>query len=473
MDLLKNVTVKRMIGFQNVEIDHIAFDSRDVKKNTLFICLSGGAKDGREFLSDAVRSGAVAVVADRDISFDIPLLIVENARTALSIIAGNYYGNPADRIKIVTVVGTNGKTSTAEILSEIFLYAGRKVGVIGTLGYKLGKTRIAGNLTTPDPIELHRVLSEYLKEGIEYVFLEASAHAIYYDKLAGIHAKATVFTNITQDHLDFFKTMHEYARTKLSYFTISNTALAVINSDDPYGRTLIASHKVPTISYGIDNPADVFAIDITEGNGLSFTVNAFDRIARIETPLRGRFNVSNVMAAISVAMYLGCDLPLIAKALESIPTVPGRYQAQEINGRNVIVDFAHTPDGLENLLGGLHIERKGKILTVFGCGGNRDKSKRPLMGAIAAKYSDFVIVTDDNPRFEEEMSIAKEIVAGMPEDTHCEIILDREKAIQRAFSLSNEGDVVVIAGKGHEEYIEKQGRKIPYSDGEVLQKLIR
>lgn len=473
MDLLKNVSIKQLIRYENPDIEHIAFDSRDVRENTLFVCLSGGSKDGGDYVPEAVKRGAVAVVTERVLSVDIPQIIVENSRAALSIIAGNYYNNPADALKIVTIVGTNGKTSTAEILSEIFLFAGRSVGVIGTLGYKIGEKRFPGSLTTPDPIELHKTLSEFRFAGVEYAFMEASAHAIHFDKLAGIHAKATVLTNITQDHLDFFGTMENYSRTKLSYFTLANTGLAVVNSDDPYGRELLTNGKVPTITYGINNPADVFAIDISDKDGLAFTVNAFDRIERIQTLLGGRFNVYNVMAAIAVSMYLGLDLPLIAKALERIHTVPGRFQSYEFSGRRIVIDFAHTPDGLDNLLLSLRKDAKGRILTVFGCGGNRDKSKRPLMGAIAAKYSDQVIVTNDNPRFENEMEIAKEIVGGMPESTSCEIVLDREKAIRRAFSLSKEGDVIVIAGKGHENYIDVQGRKIPYSDGEVLQKLIR
>ena len=375
-------------------------------------------------------------------------------------------------MKIITVVGTNGKTSTADILSELFLTSGRAAGTIGTLGYKTGRERVSGSLTTPDPIELHKHLAEYEKTGVEYVILEASAHAIYYDKLAGIRANATIFTNITQDHLDFFADMEQYASTKLSYFTLKNTSLSIVNSDDPYGRRLFSTHKVPTITYGIENPADVFAIDVEDGeDGLSFTINAFDRIERIVTPLHGKFNVYNVMASIAAAMYFGVDLRCIAKALTHISTVPGRYQVYSVQGRKVIVDFAHTPDGLENLLSGINGE--GHIVTVFGCGGNRDRLKRPLMGAIAAKYSDFVIVTDDNPRYEKEMDIAREIVAGMPQDTTCEIILDRETAIRRAFELTREGDTIVIAGKGHEDYMEIKGQKMPYSDAAVLEKLDR
>ena len=474
MNLLENVPVKSVLHFAEVEIEKVTADSRDVVKNTLFVCLSGGKADGHEFAKEAREKGAVCIVTERPLEVDLPQFVVDNSREALALIAGNYYSHPADKMKIITIVGTNGKTSTADILSEVFLAVGHRAATIGTLGYKLGRERATGNLTTPDPLELHRHLAEFYEKGAEFVFIEASAHAIYYDKLAGIRANATVFTNITQDHLDFFRDMNEYAETKLSYFSPTNTALAVVNSDDVYGRRLIAERKVPTISYGTENPADVFAIDIEEDEGgLSFTVNAFDRIERIVTPLHGRFNVYNLMAAISTAMYFGIDLPRIAKALERLPIVPGRYQVYAIKGRKIIVDFAHTPDGMENLLGDLFRRKAGRILTVFGCGGNRDRLKRPLMGSIAAKYSDLVIVTSDNPRDEEASEIAGEIVRGMPEDTDCEIVTDREKAIRRAFDLSSEGDTIVIAGKGHETYMEIKGQKIPYSDVAVLEKLSR
>ncbi len=474
MKLLENVHIKSVLHFADVEIGKVTADSRDVTKDTLFVCLSGGKVDGHSFASEAREKGAVAIVSERELDIDLPQFVVESTREALAVIAGNYYSHPAEKMKIITIVGTNGKTSTADILSEIFLAAGHRAATIGTLGYKFGRERSSGNLTTPDPMELHRHLAEFCEKGAEYVFIEASAHAIYYDKLAGIRANATIFTNITQDHLDFFSSMNEYAETKLSYFSPANTALAVVNSDDGYGQRLIAERKVPTISYGTDNPADVFAIDIIEDSGgLSFTVNAFDRIERIVTPLHGRFNVYNLMAAISTAMYFGLDLPRIAKALERIPIVPGRYQVYEIKGRRMIVDFAHTPDGMENLLVDLCHQKPGRILTVFGCGGNRDRLKRPLMGSIAAKYSDLVIVTSDNPRDEDASAIAREIVKGMPEDTDCEIVIDRERAIRRAFDLSKAGDTIVIAGKGHEEYMEIKGQKIPYSDVAVLEKLTR
>ena len=472
--LLRNVAVKRAIGYRNLDVLSVVADSRKAEKGSLFVCLSGGKADGCDYVLDAEKRGAIAIVAERETETDLPQFIVEDSRIALALISGNFYGNPAEKLSLITVVGTNGKTSTVEILSEIMTFAGRKCATVGTLGYKVDGKRLEGTLTTPDPLELHKKLAEMAESGVEYVFLEASAHAIHYRKLAGIRAKASVFTNITRDHLDFFESMERYAAVKLSYFKHENTGLAVVNSDDPYGRILLRSQAVPTVSYGIDNPADVFAINLFEGEeGLAFTINAFDRIEEIKTPLFGRFNVYNVMAATATAMYLGVSLSTVSRALRNMRRVPGRYEVRYIKGRRVIVDYAHTPDGLENLLSDLRRNGEGRILTVFGCGGDRDRGKRPMMGRVASEYSDITIVTDDNPRNEEERAIADEILCGVVEERGVEVVLDRRQAIKRAFELSREGDRIVIAGKGHERTMEIKGEKIPYSDYEVLQELDR
>ena len=474
-DLMRNVVVKGIVNFADREISAISTDSRTCPKGALFVCLTGGNNDGHDYAAEACENGAAALLVERPVEgVSLPQFLVGDTRLALAKAAANFYRNPAEKMNLVTIVGTNGKTSTAEILSEIFRRAGKLSATIGTLGYKVGEDRRAGVLTTPDPVELHATLADMASRGVEYVFLEASAHAIYYRKLAGIKAKASVFTNLSQDHLDFFGTMERYAEVKRSYFHPDNTVIAVVNSDDECGRRILRSEAVPTISYGLDNPADVFAIDVEEGeNGLSFLINAFDRLARVETPLCGRFNVYNVMAATATAMYLGIDLPMITGALKGMHPVLGRYESLTLRGRRVIVDFAHTPDGLENLLSAVRKEGGGKVVTVFGCGGDRDKSKRPVMGRIASEYSDYTIITDDNPRSEDELAIAEEIRAGILADGTTEIVLDRREAIRRAFELTSEGDRIVIAGKGHENYIEIKGEKIPYNDLSFLQELYR
>ena len=472
--LLANVAVKKVLHYKECAVSGVEADSRRVNKGFLFVCLTGGKADGHSFAEEAKARGAVALVTEREIESDLPQFIVENSRVALAVISGNFYGNPASKLNIVTVVGTNGKTSTSDILSEIFSEAGYRTATIGTLGFKVDGNRKEGTLTTPDPIELNRTLAEMLASGVQYVFLEASAHAIYYHKLAGIKAKATIFTNLTQDHLDFFGTMERYAAVKLSYFTHENTALAVVNSDDQYGRKILLSERVPTISYGMGNPADVFAIDVEEKeDGLRFTINAFDQLAVIQTALSGFFNVYNIMAATAVAMYFGVSLKTVTVALRNMKPVPGRYEKRMIRGRQVVVDYAHTPDGLSNLLSAVKKQATGKVITVFGCGGDRDRSKRPQMGNIASRFSDFTLITDDNPRYEEEAAIAEEIKSGVLADSTCEVVLDRAEAILRAFELSSVGDTIVIAGKGHETTMEIKGRKIPYNDFEILEKLDR
>ena len=474
-ELFKNVVVTGIVHYDEVDITSISFDSRTCLAGALFVCLKGGDADGHEFVAEAVRRGAAAILAEREIQgVRVPTFLVKDTREALAKVAAKFYGDPAEKMTIVTIVGTNGKTSTAEILSEIFACAGRPCATIGTLGYKVVGERSAGVLTTPDPVELHRSLADMVTKGVKYVFIEASAHAICYRKLAGIKANLSIFTNLTRDHLDFFGTMERYAAVKLSYFKPENTAIAVVNSDDEYGRRILRAETVPTISYGLDNPADVFAINVDEtANGLSFTINAYDRIALIETPLCGRFNVYNLMAATATAMYLGVDLPVVAQAVREMNPVPGRFESVVLRGRRVIVDYAHTPDGLENLLSVLRRDGTGRIVTVFGCGGDRDRGKRPIMGRIATEYSDLTIVTDDNPRGEEEQEIADEILAGVVEDSEVEVVLDRKEAIRRAFEVSSEGDRIVIAGKGHERTMEIKGQKIPYNDLDFLLKSFR
>ena len=467
--LIENISIKKVFGYKEVDASGVEIDDRKDIEGKVFVCLKGNKADGHDHAKHAVEKGAVAVFSEKELSLPVPVFIVQDTRKAFAVLCGNYYGNPAKKMDIVTVVGTNGKTSTTEILSAIFTYAGIPSATIGTLGYKIGEERSDGELTTPDPISLHRHLAEMCRSGIKCVFMEASAHAIYYDKLAGIKAKVGILTNITQDHLDFFGDMEHYAAVKLSYFNHLNTSLAVVNSDDPFGVKLLNNKPVPVITYGINNPADVFAIDVEEGEkGLTFTINAFDCIEKIRTPLHGLFNVYNVMAATAAAMYMGISLSTVRCAVAGMSCVPGRYNVYYVNGIKTIVDYAHTPDGLENLLCDVRREAKGKVVTVFGCGGDRDKAKRPIMGRIASRYSDHVIITEDNPRSEDESMIAYEILRGVAADSMCEVIDDRATAIRRALQLANEEDTVVIAGKGHEKYIEKKGVKIPYSDVQIL-----
>ncbi|MFW5780915.1 MAG: UDP-N-acetylmuramoyl-L-alanyl-D-glutamate--2,6-diaminopimelate ligase, partial [Bacillota bacterium] len=349
-----------------------------------------------------------------------------------------------------------------------------KTAVIGTLGAVIDNKKVSLDLTTPDPMQLHKLFLDAYEKGVEYVVMEASAHAIYYEKLYGIRAEISVFSNITQDHLDFFKTMENYAKTKTDYFKEENMKMAVVNSDDKYGRQILKRGKGFVLSYGIDNPSDVFAMDIKQANGkTTFIINAFDEVAEIVAPLLGRFNIYNVLSAVTVAKILKVPMNTICRAIMRLREIEGRFN---IINRDitVIIDYAHTPDGLTNVLTAAKELEGGKLITVFGCGGDRDKTKRPLMGKVAGELSDYCVVTSDNPRFENPNDIIKDIEKGISQVTKDYIcIKDRAKAIAYAVKNAKKGDKVVIAGKGGEEYIDIMGVKLEYSDKKAAKSALR
>ncbi|HPD02689.1 MAG TPA: UDP-N-acetylmuramoyl-L-alanyl-D-glutamate--2,6-diaminopimelate ligase, partial [Clostridia bacterium] len=372
-------------------------------------------------------------------------------------------------LKLVSVVGTNGKTSTAHILEAILSFSGIRTGIIGTLGHSFMGEREEALLTTPDPYKFNELLRSMVDRGAEVVVSEVSAHAIYLKKLYGLTCDIAIFTNLTQDHLDFFQTFEDYAETKLSYFTPENVNMGVVNMDDEWGRKLIAAAKIPIVSYGLETPSDVFAIDVRPNmDGVSFILNIFDEILDISSPLYGYFNVYNLMSAITAARLLSVGADTILRAVKRIKEVEGRFNIIKSPKGMVIIDYAHTPDGLKNLLNSARIITKGQLITVFGCGGNRDKFKRPLMGKIAAEYSDYIVITSDNPRFEEPMQIMKDIEQGINGFSRYKMIVNRADAIAYAMQEMMEGDTVVVAGKGAEKYIEIAGEKRRYSDYDVV-----
>ncbi|MBO4534624.1 MAG: UDP-N-acetylmuramoyl-L-alanyl-D-glutamate--2,6-diaminopimelate ligase, partial [Clostridia bacterium] len=322
--------------------------------------------------------------------------------------------------------------------------------------------------TTPDPLDLVALLASMRDRGVQYVFLEVSAHAAYLNKVAGCRFAAMILTNLTQYHLDFFGTMERYADAKRSLFDPSLTTLGIVNTDDELGRSILRARRVPILSYGLYNPADVFAILMREGaEGMDFTVNAYDMIYRIRTTLHGEWSVYNVLAVATAAGYFGIAPATVQQVLTDIQ-VPGRFSVVRKGGVYYVIDYAHTPDGLDKSLKTARAMTSGKVLAVFGCGGDRDRDKRAKMGRIASKLADYVIVTSDNPRSEEPLAIAKDIGAGLAGDERAEICLDRADAIRLAAKLAGEGDVVLIAGKGAETYMERDGERVPYSDYEVV-----
>ena len=455
-------------NLENFEIEEFFFDSRKVTKNSLFICLIGENTDGHNYALEAQEKGARAIVCQKFLSqISIPQIVVKNTRAAYSKICANFYLNPQSKLKMVAITGTNGKTTTSYLLSSIISCAKENVGILGTEGTYIGKQFIKTDLTTPDPEVLFKILGQMVESKVKYVVMEASAHALFLDKLSPIVFDVGIFTNLTQDHLDFFKTMEVYKQSKLKLFCQVKTA--VLNFDDEFSREIENQIKVPFLSYSLINPADVFALDIVKKpDKTSYVVNLLDQVFFVESNLLGEYNIYNSLAAATGAAVLGFSKEQIKKGLEKLSGVPGRLNCFLLcNGATAIVDFAHTPDGITKVLSTIKQMPFRRIITVFGCGGNRDKSKRPLMGKAAEMFSDFVIITSDNPRYENPELILDDIEYGMKKNGHTRIV-NREVAVCHALELAQEGDVVAILGKGAETYQDINGVKSPYSDLEVV-----
>ena len=473
-ELLQKIEYKNFSGNPDVEFCGLCTDSQKVKRGDLFLCYKGNEFDSHEFANEAVRRGAVALICERKLDCDVEQIIVTNGRSSIAHVARAFYGYADKQLKIVGITGTNGKTTTTYMLESIFNCAGKKSGIIGTLGISYAGKFISPELTTPDPIYLHSVLADMLKCGVEYVFMEVSAHAIYFNKIEGLEFEVGIFTNCTQDHLDFFGNMQDYANCKKSFFTDKFCKYAVINSDDKVGIQIINDLKC-AICFGLKNPADVFAVDIEENiNGSSFVINLFDELYEINLKIPALHNVYNAMGASACAKILGIDTASIAEGLSNLKRVTGRLElVAKFNGADIFVDFAHTPDGLEKSLQALKKLCKGKLYCLFGCGGNRDKTKRPVMGKIASENADFCIVTSDNPRYEDPYEIISEIEAGIkPLNKKYVTVTDRETATEYAINLLENGDILLVAGKGGEYYQEIMGIKHSYNDTSVIKRII-
>ena len=462
------------VGNTDVEISGLCADSRKVKKGDLFFCYKGEKFDSHSCAAQVAAGGAARPVCEKKLGCPLPQIIVPDGRAAVAKAARAFYGEADKNLKLVAVTGTNGKTTTTYMLDSIFRAAGKKCAIIGTLGISYAGRFIAPELTTPDPVYLHSVFRDMADCGVEYVFMEVSAHALYFDKIAGLKFEAGIFTNCTQDHLDFFADMKEYAAAKKRLFEGGRCRFSVLNSDDAAGRE-IARFAPSPVTYGLKNPADVFAVDVEERiTGVSFVLNLFDELYEIRLKMPAVHNVYNAMAAATCAKLLGINIGTIAGGLSSLKSVPGRLEcAGSFNGAHIFVDFAHTPDGLEKSLQSLKKLCKGRLYCLFGCGGNRDRSKRPLMGAVAAKYADFLIITSDNPRYEDPFDIIREIEEGVKPSGKAYItVTDRETATEYAVHLLKEGDVLLVAGKGGETYQEVMGIKHSYNDNTVIKNII-
>jgi len=462
-------------GAREVAIRALAYDNRQVAPGTLFFCVPGFTRDGHDFASDAVERGAVALVVERELEVGVPQIRVSSVRGAMPPAAAAFYGDPTAELETVGITGTNGKTTTAFLVRALLEASGRQTGLLGTVKSVIGGVEHEVQRTTPEAIDLQRTFRQMLDEGDVACAMEVSSHALELRRADAIHFAAAIFTNLTQDHLDFHPTMDDYFRAKRRLFkggALSPRA-AIINVDDPYGARLASELEQPT-TFAIHSPANYRALDVrTDLSGSSFTVETPDGRLGLKAPLRGEFNVSNVLGALAAARSLGVSAETCAAAIAAAGQVPGRFETVDAGQPfAVLVDYAHTPDSLENVLRAARELTSSRLHVVFGCGGDRDRGKRPQMGEIASRLADHVIVTSDNPRSEDPERIIAEILTGVSGRVGHE--LDRRLAIERALRAADTGDVVVIAGKGHEQGQEfAGGRKLPFDDVTVVRDILR
>ena len=470
--LLHGVSVKDMNVGADTDVHGIKINSKDVEENDIFACMEGVNDDGNDYI-DTISVNFIALTEKKPADPNVKYVLVDDVRRAYATVCQNAFGNPANDMKIVAVVGTNGKTSTAHYLSTILSFAGLKCGLIGTEGHYIDGEKVGQSLTTPDPYEFNELLSKMRAKGCDVVISEVSAHAIYLEKTGTIRADIAILTNITQDHLDFFKDFDNYSGVKMSYFTKEHVKKAVINVDDKSGRLLLARSEItglPCISYGLYNPADCSAVNVREDtDGVQFVANLSDEIVDCKTRLMGEFNVYNLLASLAVAKELGVDGETLSHAVRKVRAVKGRFSVMRNDKGTIIIDFAHTPDSLKQLLSTARTITKSRLITVFGCGGERDVQKRRKMGEVASYYSDSIVLTNDNPRSENPADIIRDIESGIS-IKDVKSIENRYDAVRFALGEMEEGDTLVIAGKGNETYLEVRGRKLPYSDFDVVER---
>ncbi|HEY5052517.1 MAG TPA: UDP-N-acetylmuramoyl-L-alanyl-D-glutamate--2,6-diaminopimelate ligase [Solirubrobacterales bacterium] len=473
-ELIADAVVRATRGDLDVELVSLAYDSRKVGPGTLFFCVPGAKVDGHEFAARAVEAGAAALVVERELDLAVAQVVVADARAAMAVLAARFWGDPTGELKVVGITGTNGKTTTAFLVREILEQAGIQAGLLGTVKQVVGGVEEEVERTTPEAIELQATFRRMLESGDEACVMEASSHALALHRADAVHFDVALFTNLTQDHLDFHADMEDYFRAKRLLFG-SRPGTAVINVDDAYGRRLAEEFDGVTFSTeGAE--ADFVARDISfDTVGARFAIEGPEGEIAIETGLPGHFNISNALGAFAAATALGVDPETAAAGLASAGRVPGRFEpVDEGQDFAVLVDYAHTPDSLENVLRAARRLTAGRVISVFGAGGDRDRDKRPKMGRAGATLSDLSVVTSDNPRSESPEAIIAEVLGGIEDREGVEVEPDRRAAIRLALERAQSGDTVVIAGKGHEQGQEfEQGRKLPFDDREVAREELR
>ncbi len=473
-NLVSGLDTIEVKGNLDCDICGVQIDSRRVDNGYLFIAVRGTAADGHNYIGKAVEKGAVAVLCEEmpeSIAEGVTYVKVSNTEQVTGEIATTFYGDPTSKLKLVGVTGTNGKTTIATVLYEMFRHLGYKVGLLSTVANYIDDEKIPTDHTTPDPITLNALLAEMAEKGCEYAFMEVSSHSIVQNRIGGLRFVGGLFTNITRDHLDYHKTFENYIKAKKLFFdNLPATAFAITNADDKNGMVMVQNTKAKVKTYSVQSSAD-FKAKIIECHfeGMYLEINGQE----VGVQFIGKFNVSNLLAVYGAAVMLGVNEHEALVALSAMKPVSGRFEAlRSPSGYTAIVDYAHTPDALENVLNAIHavLEGKGEVITVCGAGGNRDKGKRPLMAKEAARQSDRVIITSDNPRFEEPQDIINDMLAGLNEDDMKKTIsiVDRRQAIKAACMMAKPGDVILIAGKGHEDYQDVKGVKHHFDDKEEV-----
>lgn len=479
-DLISAVVDARIMGPSDVAVNEISLDSRRVVPGSLFACVKGSKVDGASFAGEAAGRGASAILTDRPLApvTQVTQVIVPDVRRALAVVSAEFFGRPSELLTVVGVTGTNGKTTTVHYVGSIIEASGKKVGIMGTLGHRHGASFTKDSFTTPEAPEVQRYMRGMVDGGVTHCVMEVSSHAIALRRVDQVAFDAVAFTNLTRDHLDFHSDIADYAATKMRLFGIGDEGRAfgagrkaAINIGDATGGEIRRRTPLDALTFALGAAADLRG-DIEEltWQGTRLRVEHRGRTRRVEIGLRGRVNAENALAAYAVGLLLGIDEAAIARGIASLKAVPGRMEHVGGADRQAIVDYAHTPDALRRLLTGVGEMRSGRIICVFGCGGDRDRGKRPQMAMIAAELADLVIVTSDNPRTEDPLKIIEEISEGFPAGAAYEVVPDRAEAIQRAVTVSRPGDVIVVAGKGHEDYQIIGQARIHFDDREVLRR---
>jgi len=475
--LLKGLDYRIINGSLDLNINNVQYNSRKVTPGDVFVCIEGFSADGHDYVLNAIESGAIVVICKKDLDIDenITVIKVSDTRKALAITASNVLENPVNDIKLIGVTGTNGKTTSAFMVKSILEKAGYKTGLIGTIANYIGNSKIKAERTTPESLELHKLFKDMRDEEVKYCVMEVSSHSLALDRVYGIRFSQGVFTNLTQDHLDFHKTFENYYEAKLQLF--KNATSSIVNIDDSYGTKIVKDIPADSIitTYSIEGEGDLVAKNIlNHSRGVEFDLQYKEEKIHINLCIPGRYNVYNALCSAGACISEGISLKSIKLGLEDV-VVPGRCEiaTKEYDlGFDVVIDYAHTPDGLENILKTAREFTKGRLISVFGCGGDRDKGKRPIMGKIGSNLSDIAIITSDNPRTEEPLDIIKDVISEMPKKNYT-VVENRKAAIKEAIRIAQKGDVIVVAGKGHEDYQILKDKIIHFDEREVISDVIK